>query len=99
MQAERTARNALPEGYVARKFEVHVGGFRWAKNNPEGYEGVRIYKTERGARAFAERASSHFGKSAHITESWLRTAGWWVGGLHDEGQLRTTYRDGVECRS
>ena len=92
MQTQRTAR-ALPEGYVARKFEVHVGGFRWAKANPEGYEGHREYKTERGARNFAERASAHFGKTAHIVEWWSR-GGWWTGGL--DGQLAATYRDG-EC--
>jgi hypothetical protein len=85
MQAERIALSALPEGYKARRFTVHVGGWSWAKNNPEGFEGVRLYKTERGARAFAERASLHFKKSCYVEESWLRTAGWWVGGLHGEG--------------
>ncbi len=94
------ALSKLPDGYDARRFDVHVGAphSHLVSGSPEdeGYEGYRRYKTERGARRFAELASVRFGKTAHIDESWRRTGAWWVGGLNREGQLRCAYRAGEE---
>lgn len=87
MQPERIALRKIPEGYSARKFVVHVGGPPYRAINPEGYEGVRIYKTERGAMAFAQRAADHYGKTVYVEESWQRDGGWWVSGLYLEGQI------------